>query len=111
MARGAQDLKIFHAHLEVMRLFYKVMLEEAWYNDADFRKRFATLFHEAISRIMARRTLSMRSRAKEVESILNEFSYIIPEVAAVYKLMARFVKLTRWMPAWLAFKVAGLVTR
>lgn len=109
MSMDVNNPRRYYAHLETMRLFYKDLVEEEWNRDSDFRNRYATLFHEAINRIMKRKELSMRQRCKSVKSLLQEFNHIIPEIQTTYLRMKKFVKLSRCMPACIAYHLAALL--
>lgn len=109
MSMDVNNPRRYHAHLEIMRLFYKDLVEEKWYHDDDFRKRYAMLFYEAVNRIMSRKSDSMRKRCSLLKSLLEEFNYVIPEIQAIYSRMRKFVRFSRWMPACIAYRLAELV--
>lgn len=95
-------------HMEVMRLFYHDLEDDVWSQDADLRNRYAALFNEAVHRIMIRKDASMRMRCRDISKLLQEFSYVIDENRATYKRMSIFVKLSRYMPSVLAYKLSSL---
>lgn len=109
MSLDVSDTRRFSAHMEIMRLFYRTMLNEGWVTDSDYRARYALLFREAISRVLSRKHLPMRERGRKIESIIREFDYIIPEIETQYRHLKLFLKLTRCMPAILAYRLAALV--
>lgn len=97
------------AHIEIMRMYYRCLLDDNMLENPLFRASFAELFKEAVSRILSRRQLSMRVRSRELARVLKEFNYVIPEVRELYSRMQCFVSLAQYMPALLAFRISSLV--
>lgn len=92
--------------IEATRVHYKAMMADGLQQNPDFCHMYAYLFHETVHMIMADTNRTLRARCRDVANYLREFSHCIPEIAPQYNMMKRFVALSRFMPAPIAFRIA-----
>lgn len=97
--------------IEATRVHYQIMMSEKLYENADFCRMYSYLFHETVHMIMADTGRSFRARSQDIARYINEFSYCLPEIETTYALMQRFVSLSRFLPAPVAFKIACRFTK
>lgn len=109
MAEDKGTERRLNGRLAVLRLHYRVMLDEKLYEDPIFRKRYAHLFHQIANIITVRKNYSYSQKRQLAENFINEFSYIIPEIRKTHIRLRRFVSWGRYIPACLAMKLASVM--
>lgn len=106
MAQAKVSPGRINGFIEATRVHYQAMMAESLQQNPDFCHMYAYLFRETVHMIMADTNRSLRARCQDVAKYLKEFSHCPPEIAPQYNMMKRFVSLSRFMPAPIAFRIA-----
>lgn len=108
-AQPESEGKHWQGNMALFRLFYQYLVKEKLYEDAVYCQRYAELFHRMIYVMMTGKGRSRRQRCKQIKEFLDEFSFCIPNIRKTFNHMKLYTKLSRFMPTFVAYRLATLL--